>query len=84
MVYEDTEQGLIQVNLGYLADQHQLSLDIGRMEKDSAGRWIVPLATPAGLPPSLSPEQYSTALQELAQRLQSEHQLQVQFAMPQQ
>lgn len=82
MLYEETEQGLIQVSLGYLADRRHLAIDIGRMEKDDQGRWIVPIVLPGGLPADLSTEQYEAELKEVAQQLQTENQLQVLFVSP--
>jgi hypothetical protein len=81
-VYDRTEQGLIQVNLGYLADEHQLALDIGPIEKDAHDRWVAPVSTPAGLPPNLSREQLEAQLQELAARLRSENEVDVLFVLP--
>ena len=82
MLYENTEQGLIQVNLGYLSDKLQCPLDIGPMEKDGQGRWVVPISTPQGLPSDLAPEQFEEELRELARRLGEEHQLAVEFVVP--
>ena len=81
MLYENTEQGLIQVNLGYLSDKLQCPMDIGLMEKDEQGRWRVPVSTPQGLPTDLSSEQYKEELRELAQRLRDEHRLAVEFVV---